>query len=286
MLIFLFIFQGFGQTVLAEQPLHHVTDVPPESNAVPQSSEEKEPRILTDIEQSEALITNLETEQIGKGVQLTTFERLDARGWINGEMLEVDISNNSVSTGILQSGGVVSASAPIAEATNREGAIASVNGDFFDINATQAPSGAEIKNGEMIKGPNNGRESSAGVTSEGIGKLANIILEGTVSFHDQEHDLSALNQSSVPENGIGLYNSLWGEASRSSAVFGSDSVYEVIVEDGAVVKAGSEIGSGKIDEDTMVLIGRETGAEKLEALDIGDTVSVDYAPNVSEEGGI
>ena len=284
MLVFLLIFQGFAPTVMAGNTVHSLPVAPPETNAIPQSSEEKEPRILTDEDQSETLITDFQTEQIGKGVQFTAFERLDARGWINGEMLEIDISNSNISTEVLQSGGVVSASAPISEATNREGAIASVNGDFFDINGTQASSGVEIKNRELIKGPNNGRELSAGITTDGIGKLADVMLDGTVSFHDQAHSLAALNQSSIPENGIGLYNSLWGQASRSSAVFGSDSVYEVIVEDGVVVKAGSEISSGKIEEDTLVFIGREAGAEKLETLHIGDAVSVDYAPNISEEG--
>lgn len=282
MLAFLLIFQGLASTAVTSAD--SLDNAPPESKSVPQSSEEDEPQTLTDIEQSTTLITDSQTEQIAKGVTFTTFERLDARGWINGEMLEVDISNSSVSTGVLQSGGVVSDAEPISEATNREGAIASVNGDFFDINGTKAPIGAEIHDGALIKGPNNGREMSAGVTTDDVGKLANILLEGTVSFHDQEHTLAALNQSSISENGIGLYNSLWGQASRSGVVNESGSVYEVMVEDGVVVNASNEISNEEIDENTLVLIGREEGASKLEELNIGDAVSVDYAPKMSEDG--
>lgn len=150
-----------------------------ESKETPQSSKENETQILTEIEQSERIETKSESEQIGKGVTFTTFEMLDARGWINGEMLEIDLKNEAVSLDLLTADGVVAASEPISEVTKREGAIASVNGDFFDINSTQAPLGIEIKDYEIIKGPNNGREMAAGVTTEGIGEIAAIFLEGT-----------------------------------------------------------------------------------------------------------
>jgi len=281
---FLVIFQGFIPATMTAASTNGLDKAPVESKEVPQSSKTDEPQVFTTEEPSETIVTDSETEQIGKGVKLTTFERLDARGWINGEMLEVDISHESVSTKLLQSGGVVSEARPISEATTREGAIASVNGDFFDINGTNAPIGAEIQDGELIKGANSGREMSTGVTTEGVGKLVNVLLEGTVSFLDQAHPLAALNQSSIPQNGIGLYNALWGQASRSEVVDGADPVYEVIVEDGEVVGAGEEIGSGKINENTFVLVGREDGADQLKQLTIGDRVTVDYAPRLSEEG--
>ncbi len=44
---------------------------------------------------------------------------------------------------------------------NRVGAAAGVNGDFFDIDSTQASIGGEIKGGTLIKSPT----SAAGRTS-------------------------------------------------------------------------------------------------------------------------
>ena len=60
-----------------------------------QSSKQDEAQTVIEGNRGTTLVTNDQTEQIGKGVELTTFERFDARGWLNGEMLKVDLSNSS-----------------------------------------------------------------------------------------------------------------------------------------------------------------------------------------------
>jgi len=246
-----------------------------------ESAPEEEPP-----EEADNAITDSKTQPIGDGVKLSAFESLNADGWINGERLEVDLSNDDVSVDLLQSGDEVTDIAPISEATNREDAIASVNGDFYDINRTNASIGAEIQDGELIKGANEGRETSAAITTEGVGKLVDVFLEGTVSFQDQTYSIDALNQNGIPNDGIGLYNALWGQAPRTDISYGTGSVYEVVVEDGEVVKSSEEVGSGEIGENKFFLIGRGNGAERLSQLNVGDTVSVDYKPRKDEDGNL
>ncbi|MFA1818912.1 phosphodiester glycosidase family protein [Virgibacillus oceani] len=283
--VFLLTFQTLGSVGYAGNTVSSSpNNVSIESKEIPQSSKEDEPQTLTGIKQSEQIETKSETEQVGKGVEFTTFEMLDARGWINGEMLEIDLGNEAVSLDLLNSGNAVAASEPISEVTNREGAIASVNGDFFDINATQSPLGIGIKDSEIIKGPNNGREMSAGVTKEGIGEIANIFLDGTITFNNQEHELESLNQNTIPVDGIGLYNSLWGQASREGVIHGDQNVYEVIIENREVVEAGSEISDGEIAENMNILIGRGNGADTLKELQVGDSVTVEFEPKTNEDG--
>ncbi|WP_243296582.1 phosphodiester glycosidase family protein [Bacillus litorisediminis] len=245
-----------------------------------QSSKQDEPQTIIEGDRGKTLVTNHHTEQIGKGVELTTFERFDARGWFNGEMLKVDLSNPSVFADLLHPG-VVSKAEGISKSANRKGAIAGVNGDFFDINNTNAPLGAEIENGQLVKGAQPGREKSAGITESGIGQLADILLEGNVSFNGSKHLLHALNQSSIPKDGIGLYTAQWGNSSLSGAAGGSTSVHEVLVENGKVVKSSPSITNSNIPENSFLLIGREAGAAALQPLKIGDEVSVEYAPKVS-----
>ncbi|PLR84402.1 multidrug transporter [Bacillus canaveralius] len=244
-----------------------------------QSSKRDEPQTVIENPDSATLVTNKHTERIGTGVEITTFERFDARGWINGEMLKVDLGNKAVTADLLQPG-VVSKAERLSETARRNGAIAGVNGDFFDINGTKAPLGAEIQSGNLVKGPEPGWQQAAGINADGIGQLAQIFLEGVITFHGNEHPLASLNQSSIPANGIGLYSSLWGEASRSGAVSNSGSVHEVIVENGKVIDSHDHIGSGKITENSFVLVGRESGASILKQLKSGDEISVQYSPKV------
>ncbi|KKI93305.1 hypothetical protein WQ54_05075 [Bacillus sp. SA1-12] len=244
-----------------------------------QSSKKDEPQTVLEGERGRTLVTKGHTEQIGAGVEFSTFERFDARGWINGEMLKVDLSNPSVSADLLHPG-VVSKAEGISKSANRKGAIAGVNGDFFDINNTNAPLGAEIESGKLVKGAQPGREQAAGITAEGIGQLAAILLEGSVTFHNRNHSLSSLNQSTIPANGIGVYTSLWGAASRSGVANGSGTVQEVKVENGKVVEMGSSISNHAISENAFILIGREAGATILQQLKVGDEVTIKYSPKV------
>ncbi len=193
--------------------------------------------------------------------------------------MTVDLGNKAVSADLLHPG-VVSKAEPLSESAIRKEAIAGVNGDFFDINGTKAPLGAEIENGEIVKGPENGREQSAGVTVNGIGQLADILLEGSIGFNGEVHPLSSFNQYSIPTNGIGLYTSLWGSASRNGAVSGSKSIHEIIVKDGKVIASNESILNGAILENQLVLIGRENGAAILKQLNVGDDVSIQYSPKV------
>ncbi|MDN4075517.1 phosphodiester glycosidase family protein [Fictibacillus terranigra] len=269
---------GMMQPVLAEPAPNDQVRILDERPA--QSSKHDEPHTVIEGEKGITLVTNNHTETIGEGAKLTTFERFDARGWLNGEMMKVDLANGSVYSDILHPG-VVSKAEPLSETANREGAIAGVNGDFFDINGTKAPVGAEIQDGNLLKGAATGRDKSAGVDTDGIGQIADILLEGTMTFNENSYKLTSFNQYGIPANGIGLYSNFWGTASRSGVAGSSKSVHEVRIQNGKVVESRPGISNEDISEDTFVLIGRETGATILQQLSVGQEISIQYAPKVS-----
>ncbi len=247
----------------------------PISEARSASSDRTEP-IVTVGPAGKTLLANEEETTIAPGIQVSSFERFDARGWLNGEVMTVDLSQDSVSADLLYPG-VVTDAKPLSEMANDAGAVGGVNGDFFDINHTKAPSGTMIQNGEFIKGPQGSHTLTAGVDEQELGQITSIFLEGTVKLPDADIPLAALNQSSIPANGIGLYTSVWGQAERPSS---GSPVYEVILQDGKVVEVSDQAGKGPIEENTLVLVGREEGANHLKELSVGDEVEVSYAPKV------
>lgn len=241
----------------------------------PSASSNKSEPIITVGPGGKTIVSHEETTKIGPGMELTVFERFDPRGWLNGEVLTIDLGNHAVTTDLLFPG-VITDAKPVSELTKLNGAVAGVNGDFFDINNTKAPSGVMIQNGNLLKGPQGAHTLAAGVDEHGLGKITNIFLEGTVHLPSGSVELAALNQSSIPVDGIGLYTSVWGEAQRPN----TGSTYEVTVRNGVVESTSEQVGSGKISEDCFILVGREAGAEQLRELSVGDEVSISYAPKV------
>lgn len=222
----------------------------------------------------------LNTQQavaIAPGVTLSHNEILNRRGWVQAHVLTVDLTNPFTTPDLLFPGAVAAAQ-PLDEMAQQQGAVAAVNGDFFDMSGTKAPLSAAVAGGSLIKGPATGWPLVAGVGLDGLGRLAEMTVEGQLVLPDgSTYPISALNQH-LPENAIGVFNSLWGPTSRYLTAKWGLGIKEVTVRDGVVVAVSDEAGEGQIPSDTVVLLGREAGAQALSKLKVGDRVTFQYSP--------
>ncbi len=89
----------------------------------------------------------------------------------------------------------------------------------------------------------------------------------------------------MPVDGIGIFTRDWGAVDRAWTLCGTDvdrtapcaaDQAEVLVRDGAVVRAGRPAG-GRIPDGELALTGREKGAAAVRSLQVGDRVDVEYA---------
>ncbi len=99
----------------------------------------------------EGIITRREDTPVAPGVSYTSFDRLDARGWLRGDILVADLDKHGVTVDYLNPG-TVSGREVLSQQVARKGAIAGVNGDFFDINDTGARS-ASVSSGTRTAAP-------------------------------------------------------------------------------------------------------------------------------------
>ena len=84
------------------------------------------------------LETDRETRPVAPGVSLTSFDRWDAAGWLRADALTADLGGGARADYLYS--GAVSRPEPLTGAATRQRAVAAVNGDFFDINASGAAS--------------------------------------------------------------------------------------------------------------------------------------------------
>nr|MDQ3640917.1 metallophosphoesterase [Actinomycetota bacterium] len=188
----------------------------------------------------EAIVTDREDTAVAPGLVHTSFDRIDARGWVRGDVLVADLDEARLRVDYLNPG-TVSGRAVLSEQAARKGAIAAVNGDFFDINDTGAPLGVGIESdpgsttrpaggvppGRLVNAPASGHNQTAAIGADGLGRLAEIFLEGAATDDDGTRvTLTNLNSPTVAGNGVGLYTPAWGDAARSRTVDGSVAVRE------------------------------------------------------------
>jgi 3',5'-cyclic AMP phosphodiesterase CpdA/exopolysaccharide biosynthesis protein len=215
---------------------------------------------------------------IAPGLELTTFASLETDGWSSGSVLTVDVDSDV--TFDYQYSGTVTERETVRNGAERTGATAAINADFFDINNSDAPLGPGIGRADgLINAPTEGRNQAVAVTEAGAVHLAQIFLEGEVRVGDGPAlELSGVNTFRLPADGIGLFTPLWGEYTRAESVAGAEETAEVTIVNGIVADVSDNVGSGAIDEDTLVLVGGDAGAKALLDLEVGEQVDVRYAP--------
>lgn len=240
---------------------------------------------------------------IAPGVTYEEFDLPAAKGVTHAHVLRVDLRDPRVRLGLLHPG-AVAARAPVSRLADAQGAVAGVNGDFFNISETQHPGveatgasvGPAIAGGRALKAavpdgqrfgpalpPGTSTEDVFGVGADRRARLDGLALAGSVRTPRGRLPLGGLNQYALPVGSVGAFTSDWGGASRVRATCGTDTdraapcstdTYEVTVRGGRVVSASGTPGSGPIAPGTTVLVGREAGARLLRELSPGEPVRV------------
>jgi len=245
------------------------------------------------------------SEALAPGVAYRTFTVPASHGSTRIYLVTVDLRSPHATADLLFPG-AVSARQTVSRMAQSQGAIAAVNGNFFDIDesqhpgipATGAPSGPAVMDGGALEAAVPARqqfgwqpplgdsgEDVVGVGIDGVARVAQLSLSGRIYTPETSLPLGGLNQYALPVDSIGLYTPQWGAASRARAVCGTDTnrgatcatdAYEVTVRNGRVAALSGTPGSGAIAAGTFVLLGRETGADALRTLTVGTPVQVDY----------
>jgi len=228
--------------------------------------------------------TDKRTRPVAPGLTLTSFDRYHAAGWLRADALTADLSGK-LSVDYINSGEVAKTE-PLRAAADRSRAVAAVNGDFFDINASGAAQGIGIQSGRLIQSPVQGSVNAVGITPAGVGKVVEVYFDGTAVLPGGTRVTLTQFNNMVRPDGVGAFTALWGTYDRKRAVEGAARVTEVALSGGTVASVAGAAGSGPIPAGTTVLLGRDAGADALAALKPGDAVDVSYAPRSSDGGSL
>ncbi|MFF4244831.1 phosphodiester glycosidase family protein [Streptomyces sp. NPDC001822] len=227
----------------------------------------------------QSIVTDETRTPVAPGLDLTRFDRFGSGGWVRGQVLVADLGESRLRVDHISSG-TVTGKSQVTEQAARTGAIAAVNGDYFDMNDTEAPIGAAVsRKGGLVNSATEGRTQSVAIGADGLGRLAQVFLEGEVTVPGAEPlKLSGVNSPQLTAGGLGLFTDAWGPAPRTKPVAGADRVTEVRLRGGRVTEVRPSAGADPVPAGTSVLLGREAGADTLARLRVGDAVSVAYRP--------
>lgn len=216
---------------------------------------------------------NVSRRQVTPGVTYTRWNQQDARGPIRIHLLTVDPHRPGVRLDYATLG-PVQQTARVVDILARDGAIAGVNGDFYDISDTGAPLGlGRDRQRGLLHGRSEGWNSAFYLTRKGRPEIGTLAVTARILQHP-ELEITNLNSPFVRPGGIGIYTGRWGRTSGYRVTDGQRKHVRIVhIQDGRV-----QVNKKKLHADRaihgLVLIGRGDGARALRRLTVGSKATV------------
>ncbi|SDS79119.1 phosphodiester glycosidase family protein [Microlunatus soli] len=246
----------------------------PAARADPATADARE---LPGLDRADSVYRQQRQTSIAPGLDLTSFQRLQPGGWVTGHVMTADLSTPSLSLDVADGGTVSGSNATVGDfATADSRVVAAVNGDYYDMNASDAPIGTDISSAGLRTAGSTARES---LTLAG-GKAAIRQLMSGASFRvgDSSTDVGSVNSPTFAADSVGLFTSVWGSYPISRLFPADEPVRVVRIKDGAVTAVSddrSTIGTAEpVPQGTSVLVGRGAGAARLADLTVGRRVDL------------
>lgn len=236
-----------------------------------------------------------EKKPVSAGVELLKYHSVPAGGSTVIYVLKVDLTNPYVRVNtMVGSDGTLEKNQKVTEMASRTGAVAAVNGDFFQMNESGRPIGLTYSDGNLITSPALRSDMYGFGITGGKSPVIDIftfngrvIAPGGNSFA-----LSGINKPNylvaggvyADVNSLKMYTSAWGKTSRGKLA-SLDRVVEMVVSGGRVTELRSNQPGVQIPGDGYVLSGHGPAAAFLtDNFAVGDQVQVEY--NVGPVSGL
>lgn len=225
-------------------------------------------------------------EPVAEGVTVETFKIQTTEGPLNIYVMTVDLTNQYVKIDTLVgTNGVVTKNQSVTALAKEAGAVAAVNGDFFQMKE-KAPIGITVQSGELVTSPAQTNSMYGfGLTKDGRPLFTLFGFDGTVTAPTGvQFQLFGLNKPTYLSTGnvnsdvnrLNMFTPRWGAQSRGSLP-GLTGVVEMVVENGLVKEFRVDQLGTAIPQNGYVLVGHGTAGQFLTAnFKIGDPVQVSY----------
>ncbi|WP_068777440.1 stalk domain-containing protein [Paenibacillus sp. FJAT-26967] len=172
------------------------------------------------------------------------FTRNNKQVTANANVIEVDLTSPYVKLDVM-SGKTTTLTdkQTVITMAKESGAVAGVNGDFFNTQAEGVPLGPQITNGQIITSPVNNMKGlyAFGVTKDNKPVIDLFAFQGTIkASNGAAFDLGGINKTYYwfddgthsHKDGLFMYTEAWGQVERSND--GQSTPTEVLVQDGVI----------------------------------------------------
>lgn len=223
-----------------------------------------------------ARLTRIFEKELGPGLILTRFTRVDKKGRPTmGAILEADLTNENVSLDYLYNG-KVNRRRPLSRMADEKANLAgAINGDFFDMRTSGTPNGnSQDETREVLNAWSHRTRDSLVIDGQGGVHMGETQLKGSVTIADQSYMINSVNMNAASKGTFAVYTDKWGNYARLSE---NEEGMEAFLDKNFQVIKVQEVSREAIPQGQVVIASPGgSSMEALKALQVGDQVNITY----------
>jgi exopolysaccharide biosynthesis protein len=195
--------------------------------------------------------TSTKTQTITSGVTEYSQTLDTVQGRQHTQVMNVDLASTNVAVKAAEAGNEVidPADETVKSMGTRTGAVAGINGGYFDINATGQPTGGAVVDGQIYKSPPSGFNAELSVLADGTMSIGQENFSGTITDGSASEPLTSVNI---------LSDAAAGHVTEVTPVLAASAQ---TISTASTVVTGTV--SGPDDAQTLTVTGVSTGVTKL-----------------------
>jgi hypothetical protein len=214
------------------------------------------------------------TWPVAPGVTFRQWDQVDARGPIRASLLTIDPATPGLAIDYASTRSVRHRET-VRRMIARDGAIAGINGDFYDIGDTGAPLGLGVDRQRGLLHARKSGWNRAFLIKNGVPTIANAPMRAKV-VQEPWLRITHYNSPTVFDGQIGVYDHRWGYTAGYRVVDDQrEDVRQVVIRKNRVVSNKPTLTNGEPVRG-LVLIGRGQAAHDLGALKKGEKARVTW----------
>ena len=222
----------------------------------------------------------VDSHSLADGVRYEKIQRLTKSGWLDINIVRIDMTNEDTSVKGLISNKGVSTRETVTNLTNQNNALAGINGDFFNYSPVPNPVGGMINDGEIIVSPEDKQYSWPAFMVDKDNIAKSIILDRTMTAKSMRSagvvKIDMINKTRSVKNAANLsamYTDKWASSSPGNTL--SKNVTEIVVDNDIVTHIRKNQGPVQLKKDRYVIHLRGSYNNQSSHFQIGDTVSLE-----------
>ena len=148
-------------------------------------------------------------ENVAPGIEYGEYSLVTVDGPIVVRVIAAQLHRSDVhASTILAHDTLTSAGETVGSMGKRTGAVAGINGDYFDVGNTNRPTNIVVRDGQLLRMPR--KRFALAVTRDGNAALDEFSFTGQISIGDKTFGLDGIDELPPPDGGISLVTPEFG----------------------------------------------------------------------------